>query len=141
MIDSIPAGLWKWFKSCAQITRLFFNFSDDKSGATAISPAGDTLLEDYIDGSQRRQYAFDLVRFLPLSTAPNDASNVEMIEDVESIVDWAREQDAAGNYPEMPSGCFADGVQTLETSTGYVAMEDQNMAKYMIPFALTYVKE
>lgn len=40
MIDSIPAGLWEWFKSCAQITRLFFNFSDDKSGATAISPAG-----------------------------------------------------------------------------------------------------
>lgn len=141
MTDSIPAGLWAWFQSCTQITRLFFNFSDDQSESTAISPSGDTLLEDYIDGSQRRQYAFEVVRFLPASEQPNDPGNVEMMEDVERLVEWVREQDAAGEYPEMPDGCFAEGVQTLETSTGYVAMQSEGKAKYMLPFALTYIKE
>lgn len=141
MTDSIPAGLWDWFKSCKQITRLFFNFSDDQSESTAISPSGDTLIEDYIDGSQRRQYAFELIRFLPASDEPNDTGNVDMIEDVEQLVEWVREQDASGALPEMPAGCFAEGVQTLETSTGYVAMQSEGKAKYMLPFALTYIKE
>ena len=141
MIDSIPAGLWEWFKSCEQITRLFFNFSDDQNESTAISPSGDTLLEDYIDGSQRRQYAFEVVRFLPATEEANDPGNVEMIEDVESLVEWVRAKDAAGEFPELPTGCFADGVQTLETSTGYVAMQSEGKTKYMLPFALTYIKE
>lgn len=141
MINSIPSGLWEWFKGCADITRLFFNFSDSQDGATAISPAGDTVEEDYIDGSQRRQYTFELIRFLPISTEPNDSSNVEMMEDIENIVDWVERQDADGNYPELPEGRTAEKIEVLDTQTGYIALQDQNIAKYMIPFAMTYMKE
>ncbi len=141
MIKSIPAGLWEWFKECANITRLFFNFSDSQDGATAISPAGDTVQDEYINGSQRRQYTFELIRFLPISTEPNDSSNVEMMEDIENIVDWVNAQDAQGKYPELPEGMSAEKIEVLDTQTGYIALQDQNIAKYMIPFAMTYIKE
>lgn len=140
-ITSIPAGLWEWFADCAKITRLFFNFSDGADGATAIAPSGDTVLDDYIDGSQRRQYAFELIRFLPVSTEANDASNVEMLEEIESIREWAEAQSDEGKLPEMPPGRYAESVEVPETGTGYVALADENTAKYMIPFILTYTKE
>lgn len=140
MIDSIPAGLWEWFFDCAKITRLFFNFSDGTNDATAIAPAGDTILDDYIDGSQRRQYAFELIRFVPVSTEANDTSNIEMLEEVENIREWVENQNNAGSLPQMPEGRYAESIEVPETQTGYVAMVDQNTAKYMIPFILTYTR-
>ena len=86
MTKSIPAALWEWVAGCAEIARLFFNFGGDGDGDTVIAPSGDTLLDDYIDGSQRRRYAFELYRTLPLTTDPNDDGNVRMLEDVESVL-------------------------------------------------------
>ena len=81
-------ALWKWFAGCANITKLYFNFSGAADGDTAITTSGDTLIEEYIDGSQKRQYAFELVRYLPFTEVENDAGNVAMLEDVEAISRW-----------------------------------------------------
>ena len=140
MINSIHAALWEWFAQCASITRLFFNFSGTDDGDTAIATSGETVLDDYIDGSQRRRYAFELIRYLPATFDPNDPGNVTMMEDVERIVEWVEQQNAAGNFPEFPSGSYVERVSVLDDSTGYVAATDQNMAKYMIPFASDYMK-
>lgn len=141
MTKSIPAALWEWFAGCAEIARLFFNFGGDGDGDTVIAPSGDTLLDDYIDGSQRRRYAFELYRTLPLTTDPNDDGNVLMLEDVESVLQWVRDQNDDGNYPEFPDGCTIDSVSVLEDMNGYVSMVDQSTARYMIPMAITYIKE
>lgn len=141
MNKSIPSALWEWFAGCAQIARLFFNFGGDGSGDTVIAPSSDTLLEDYIDGSQSRQYAFELYRTLPLTTDPNDDGNVRMLEDVESVLQWVHEQNDDGNFPEFPSGCTVDSISVLEDMNGYVSMVDQSTARYMIPMAITYTKE
>lgn len=138
--DSIHAALWDWFSGCASIARLFFNFSGTADGDTVIATAGDTLLQSYISGSQRRRYAFELIRYLPATFCENDPGNVSMMEDVDSIVRWVRAQNEAGNYPELPDGCTVESIEALETSTGYVAATDQNTAKYMIPFAIEYFK-
>ena len=137
---SIHDALWEWFLQCAKITKLYFNFSGTDDGDTAIATSGDTLLEEYIDGSQRRQYAFDLVRFLPFTEIENDAGNVAMMEDVDAIIQWVEEQNAAGNLPEFPNSCTAESVRVLNEYAGYVAAQDESCAKYMIPFAIDYLK-
>lgn len=133
-------ALWKWFAGCASITKLYFNFSGAADGDTAITTSGDTLIEEYIDGSQRRQYAFDLVRYLPFTEIENDAGNVAMLEDVEAISRWVEEQNDAGNLPEFPDGSTAERVRVLDEYAGYVAAQDDSRAKYMIPFAIDYLK-
>ena len=138
--ESIHAALWEWFMGCASITRLFFNFSGTDDGDTAIATSGDALIAEYIDGSQRRQYAFNLVRYLPFTEAENDAGNVAMMEDVDSIVRWVQEQNDAGNFPQFPDCCTVESIEVLDDRTGYVAATDQNMAKYMIPFAIEYME-
>ena len=137
---SIHDALWEWFLQCAKITKLYFNFSGTDDGDTAIATSGDTLIAEYIDGSQRRQYAFDLVRYLPFTDAENDAGNVAMLEDVEAISHWVEEQNDAGNLPEFPNSCTAESVRVLDEYAGYVAAQDESRAKYMIPFAIDYIK-
>lgn len=140
MTNSIHSALWEWFAGCSVITKLFFNFSGTEDGDTAITPAGEMVLDDYIDGSQRRRYAFELIRYLPATFKSNDPGNVEMMEDVERISKWVEQQNAAGNFPAFPSGCQVENVYVLEESAGYAAATDQNTAKYMIPFAIDYMK-
>ena len=137
---SIHDALWEWFLQCAKITKLYFNFSGTDDGDTAIATSGDTLIAEYIDGSQRRQYAFDLVRYLPFTEVENDAGNVAMMEDVDAIINWAETQNAAGNLPELPDGYAAESVRVLDEYAGYVAAQDESRAKYMIPFAIDYIK-
>jgi hypothetical protein len=140
MNKSIHIALWDWFLQCAAITKLFFNFSGAKDEDTVISTSGDMVLETYIDGSERRRYSFELIRYLPTTFEPNDSGNIDMLEDVEAIVDWARKQAAEGNLPALPDGCNAEELVVLDQYAGYADAQDGSMAKYMIPFAIDYMK-
>lgn len=140
MTDSIHAALWEWFLQCSAITKLFFNFSTAKDSDTVIATAGDTLLDDFIDGSQRRRYAFELSRYCPITFAQNDPGNVDMLEDAQAIARWVEEQNDAGNLPELPGNYIADNIVVLDEYAGYTTPLDGKTAKYMIPFALDYIK-
>ena len=140
MIDSIHAALWEWFLQCSAITKLFFNFSTAKNADTVITTAGDSVLEEYIDGSQRRRYAFELSRFCPISFTKNDPGNVDMLEDAQAISAWVEQQNDAGNLPALPNGCIVESVVLLDEYAGYVTAQNENTARYMIPFALDYTK-
>lgn len=141
MFDSIHAALWEWFSGCGLISQLFFNFGEAQSDSIAIATAGDTVLKNFIDGSQRRRYAFELVIMLPAAFAPNDPSNVDMIEQAEAIAQWIQQQNDDGNLPRLPPGRMAEEISILEESFAYVEADDQNLARYMIPFALDYMKD
>lgn len=140
MNKSIHIALWDWFAQCAAITKLFFNFSGAKDSDTVISTSGDIALESFIDGSERRRYSFELIRYLPATFKANDPGNIDMLEDVEAIVEWARTQAANGKLPAFPEGCTAEELIVLDEYAGYADAQDGNMAKYMIPFAIDYVK-
>ena len=140
MTDSIHAALWEWFMQCSAITKLFFNFSTAKDTDTVIATAGDSVLEEYIDGSQRRRYAFELSRYCPITFIQNDTGNIEMLEDAQAIAHWVEEQNAEGNLPVLPAGYAVESVVVLDEYAGYTTGIDQNTAKYMIPLALDYLK-
>ena len=80
------------------------------------------------------------MRFLPFTEIENDSGNVAMMEDVDAIINWAETQNAAGNLPELPDGYTAESVRVLNEYAGYVAAQDESCAKYMIPFAIDYIK-
>lgn len=140
MTDSIHAALWEWFLQCSAITKLFFNFSSTKDSDTVISTAGDTLMEDFIDGSQRRRYAFELSRYCPITFAQNDPGNIDMLEDAQAIARWVEEQNDAGNLPVFPGGYAAESIIVLDEYAGYTTPLSENTVKYMIPMAIDYIK-
>lgn len=140
MNNSIHAALWEWFSQCSAITKLFFNFSTTEDEDTVIATAGDTVLEEYIDGSQRRRYAFELSRFCPVTFMQNDDGNIQMLEDAQAIAKWVEEQSRSGNLPRLPENMEADAITALDEYGGYAAALNENTARYMIPFALDYTK-
>lgn len=140
MNTSMHLAIWEWFAQCANINKLFFNFSGTDDSATVISTAGDVVLTAFLDGSQRRRYSFELIRYLPATFEPNDPGNIEMLEDVERIIEWVREQAASGNLPTFPNGYAAEEINVLDEYAGFAAATDGDMAKYMIPFAIDYMK-
>ena len=140
MTNSIHNAIWDWFSQCAYITKLFFNFSGTEDSDTVIATAGDMMLEEYIDGSQRRRYNFELIRYLPAIFSANDTGNILMMEDVETIVAWVKQQAANGNLPQLPDGYQAEDITALDEYAGVAVARDENTAKYLIPFALDYVK-
>ena len=140
MINSIHAALWDWFLQCTSITKLFFNFSDTEDSSTVIATAGDRLTEEYIDGSQLRRYSFELSRYFPITFAQNDDGNIEMLEEAQAIAKWVQQQNDIGNLPELPGGCTAESIELLDEYAGYATAVNESTAKYMLPFALTYLK-
>lgn len=140
MNSSIHQALWEWFAQCASITKLFFNFSGSEDSDTVISTSGDVVLVNYIDGSQRRRYSFELIRYLPATFEANDTGNIEMLEEVEAVTEWVQQQVAAGNLPVFPDGYATEEIAVLDEYAGFVAAQDGNIAKYMIPFAIDYTK-
>mgnify|MGYP004732140501 FL=1 len=127
-----------WLLQCPSIPKLGFNFAEAADEATYIVPA-DTLLRSYIDGAQERTYAFQLVRFLPIDF--ETADNIDMQEEMDALADWVSEQNDAGNLPVFPKGCIVQEVEVLDTEAPYATPVDENLAKYMIPFAVNYLKE
>ena len=140
MINSIHAALWDWFLQCTSIAKLFFNFSDAEDSSTVITTAGDTLIEEYIDGSQLRRYSFELNRYCPITFVQNDDGNIRMLEETHAIARWAQQQNDKGNMPILPDNCTAESVELLDEYAGYATAVNENIAKYMLPFAITYYK-
>lgn len=140
-MTSIHEALFAWFLNCANIAKLFFSFGDESDGATVISTAGDTIQAAYIDGSAEHQYTFDLIRYVPIDDTPNDATNAQMLADVDAIVEWAIAQSDSGNLPDLPEGMNAESIEVLDSAIGYAVDVDTNIAKYSIPFAMNYYKE
>ena len=140
MINSIHGAVWEWISQCGSATKLFFNFGAIENAGTTISTAGDTLLDDYIDGSQRRRYAFEIYQTHPYTTNQGDDGNIDVLEDVEAIAKWVEEQCEAGNLPRLPERMIPETVVMLDEYAGYVTALNENTARYMIPFALDYIK-
>lgn len=126
-----------WLLKCPSIPKLGFNFAVAKDETTYIVPT-DTLLSSYIDGTQERTYAFQLVRYLPIDF--ENAGNINMQDEMDALADWVIEQNNTGNLPVFPKGYTVQEVEVLDTEAPYAAL-DGNMAKYMIPFAVHYLKE
>lgn len=61
MANSIHAALWEWLSQCGGITKPFFNFGASADESTVISTSGESVLQDYIDGTQLMRYGFDLI--------------------------------------------------------------------------------
>lgn len=129
-----------WLLTCPQIQRMGFNFGAEEDGSTAMIPY-DYLLTEYIDGSQQRRYAFELIRFHDVKEDPGGSLNAADQAEMDKLTEWVQAQEKAGNYPQFPQGCTVQKVQLLDGQESMVAERLETMAKYMIPFGIDYLKE
>ena len=137
MASSKHRAVWDWLLTCPLIGDLFFNAAQPKAGATVLVPS-ESLVEEYIDGSQKRNYNCALTRFQSFSSDPNDMANIMTVTDLEALGDWVKAQFKAGHLPEFPEGYTITDIRVLPAEPGYMVATDFTWAKYMIQFQVEY---
>ena len=132
-------AVWEWLKTCPHIHDLFFNSARAEDGSTQLIPS-EAVMETYLDGTSVRSYNCTLVRFMPVSFEPNDEANIEDLVDFDKVSEWVEEQNEAGNYPAFPEGQAVQEIQVSPNESGYMAMLEMGIAKYMLQFQIEYLK-
>lgn len=133
-------AVWNWLSGCEGFARRFFNFGAAGAGNTIIIPTDSSDGADFIDGTERRTYAVELIRFTPITFDAGDDGNIDMLDAVDAIGQWIEAQAAAGSYPEFPEGCTVTGIDVFDTIAGSAVAVDGLYAKYMLPFSIHYEK-
>lgn len=95
------------------------------------------IVESYVDGSSIRRYQFNF--------GSREYYNMDRFQTIanssfyESFTEWIEEQDASGNYPELPEGMHPEQMRCL--SPGYMFDESMTNARYQIQLEIIYYKE
>lgn len=140
--QTIHEAVWAWLMTCPHIRDLYFNYAAEVNGATVLTPLTayrDAPVKEFTSQTSERQYEFALVRFAALSDAPNSCENMNVLLDAERLAAWVEAQDAAGNYPALPTGCTVTGVSVVSPGQSYFAARSEDDAKYQFQFAVRYL--
>lgn len=140
MASNKHSAVWNWLLDCPYIGDLFFNMANEKIGGTCLVPS-EQLVEEYIDGSEKRNYNCALTRFQAFSGDPNDMANITAVTDLEELGEWVKDQLTAGNLPAFPDNCRVTDIRVLPNESGYMVATDFSQAKYMIQFQIEYIIE
>lgn len=122
MIDKNKAVI-EYLLQCDRISDspLYFNFinaqDEDKQIITLTNDID--MYRPYVDGSVMRQYLFTLLSFKSVSdnalvtVAGLSNENIDEMADVQTLIDWIKEQEDIHNYPDFGSDCVVEQIETL----------------------------
>ena len=97
----------------------------------------EAVLEEFIDGTAKRRYTFQLKVVLPWS-AGYDAVNLAAESLTSSWLDWVSEQYAKGNVP-LWSGANITGINPTQNAPGLnFVYQDEALAEYVFEAAIDY---
>lgn len=96
------------------------------------------VLKQYMDGSSRRQFQFNLASSMFYSSdVDNQAENMEWFESFDT---WIQQQNFTRNLPDLGEGRVCKSIEIL--SSAYpVAVDGNGLARYQLQMGITYLQE
>lgn len=119
---------------------LYFNTINMSPGETAFIPDADSLLEDYIDGSQKREYMFSVAFMREYDTGTSEV-NADALSEAQNFSAWIKEQDGNGIYPEWGDDNDILGMDVLTEIPLMTADQDAGVARYLMQLKITYLTQ
>ena len=96
------------------------------------------VLKQYMDGSSRRQYQFNLASSMYFG--PDVDSQSENMEWFESFDTWIQTQNLFRRLPDLGDGRKCQSIEIL--SSAYpVAVDGNGLARYQLQMGITYLQE
>lgn len=96
------------------------------------------VLKQYMDGSSRRQYQFNLASSMYFG--PDVDSQSENMEWFESFDSWIQTQNLFRRLPDLGDGRKCQSIEIL--SSAYpVAVDGNGLARYQLQMGITYLQE
>ena len=96
------------------------------------------VLKEYMDGSSRRQFQFNLAS--SMFYGPDVENQVENMEWFESFDSWIQTQNLFRRLPDLGDGRKCQSIEIL--SSAYpVAVDENGLARYQLQMGITYLQE
>ena len=96
------------------------------------------VLKQYMDGSSRRQFQFNLASSMYYS--PDVENQAENMEWFESFDNWIQMQNLFRRLPDLGAGQLCKSIEIL--SSAYpVAVDGNGLARYQLQMGITYLQE
>lgn len=137
---------------CPQILNspLYFNFinaKDDTNQFLTVS-SDKYSSKPYIDGSVERVYTFTIITFKSATDIAvvkvNGLSNenVSDMSDIQSLIDWVKEQNELHNFPNFGEDCEIDSIMPTTDSPNFDGIDEQvspPLAVYSTSIEISYI--
>lgn len=144
MAKTIIEALKKYFEACPLLagSKINVDYLPDKVKTAGVECSIDTTpaeeeIQRYVSGSAMCQQVFD-IRTLS-DYGPDTLQQVANSGFFEDLSAWLREQTKKKNLPELPDGMTARFIEAQ--STGYLAADFADKAKYQIQCRLVYFRK
>lgn len=128
-IKTYPA-LYSW---------LYFNTVNMQSGDVAMITDEDREVNMFIDGTQEREYIFNIA-FVQMYDNSTSDTNMQAMEETQNFNAWIKEQNFARNYPDFGK----DTVNSINVLSEIPLMgidENSNTASYMLQLSISYLRK
>lgn len=121
--------------------QLRFNNSTENQGVISlITNYSDKVRKKYIRATEK-EYAFTIQITKPYSCDSDDL-NLEVMNFVQSFMDWLEEQNKKKNYPEFPDNCQIKKMENLQNMPNLAGINaKEGLARYMIQCKLIYFEK
>lgn len=144
MSKTIIEALKEYFEACPLLadSKINVDYLPDKVKASGMECSIDTTpaeeeIQRYVSGSAMCQQVF-VIR-TQNSYGPDTLQQVANSGFFEDLSAWMREQSQKKDLPELPEGMTARFIEAQ--STGYLAADFADVAKYQIQCRLVYFRQ
>ena len=131
-------------------TPLYFNFIQAKDdNKQFVTMANDKAIDTaYIDGSVLKRYTFTIIVFKSISYLPipkatgKENENIQDLADVQTLIDWIKEQHDDRNFPDFGEDCVIEDIRTTSDNPNLNSIDTSvtpALARYSISIQIDYL--
>ena len=119
---------------------LYFNTIINAPENASMLTADDVVLQSYIDGTEIRNYIFE-VAFLKEYDTGTSEINADALEETTHFIEWIEEQNTNGNFPVFNENEEVQGSEVNNTVPSMAVDQNSGVARYTINVVISYLKE
>lgn len=117
---------------------IYFNVINMSPGDVSLITDSDNLINSFIDGTELRDYVFNIAFIKTYDTGTSDI-NMEAMKEAQNFNEWIKEQDKNAIYPDFGN----DDVLSMSVLSPIPLMSidtDASAARYMLQIGVSYLK-
>ena len=127
------AKQWEGFDEFLKLNSIVI----DEGQASLVTDPQDVSLVQYIDGTDIREYGFDLRMILPWSDGYDQTNDNSMAFAV-MLQDWVVKQNEIGNYPDWGNALITNMQPTQTIPKLNMVYQEDALAEYLIHILINY---
>lgn len=119
---------------------LYFNTIIILPDNVSLMTDSDNVIEEYIDGSSKRDYNF-VINFMKNYDTGTSDINIEAMAESQNFNKWLKEQVRLKNFPQWGDNNVIDDIEVLSEVPLMSVDNDANVAKYMLQLKIIYLEK